>query len=60
MELLGITDVFDIDDEFKARAEEIKNKVKEKAKEIARSNVEERLDPLQVLTSILTPGVHSV
>ena len=57
LELLGITDVFDIDDELKARAGEIKNKIKEKAKENAAANIKERLDPLQVLTSILTPGL---
>lgn len=57
LELLGITDVFNFDDELMAKGDEIKKKVIEKAKENARENVEEGMNPVDLLLRILTPGL---
>jgi hypothetical protein len=53
LELLGITDVFDFDDELKAQIMPIKDKVIEKVKE---KGVDYTTDIRNPLTSILFPG----
>jgi hypothetical protein len=55
LELFGITDVFDFDDELKAIVMEKKDKVKEKIKENAQETFAEGMDAQSILTSILFP-----
>lgn len=52
LELMGITDVFDFDDDLKAQVQPIKEKVKDKIKE---RGVDIALDIRNPLTSILFP-----
>ena len=56
LELLGITDVVNIDDDLQAKGQEIKKKIKENAKQAAVENADSRLNVEAVLKSIFTPG----
>ena len=56
LEFLGITDVFNFDDELLARTDEIKEKIAEKAKQNVRENIEERMTLEEIIKRILTPG----
>ena len=56
LELLGITDVVNIDDDLQAKGQEIKEKIKENAKQAAVENADRRLNVEAIIKTILTPG----
>jgi hypothetical protein len=57
LELLGITDAFDFDEDLQAEADKIKKRVAELAKEQAVENLDERVNIRDAIISILTPGL---
>ena len=56
LELLGITDVVNIDNDLQAKGQEIKEKIKENAKQAAVENADRRLNGEAIIKTILTPG----
>ena len=56
LELLGITDVVNIDNDLQAKGQEIKEKIKENAKQAAIENADRRLNVEAIIKTILTPG----
>ena len=56
LELLGITDVVNIDNDLQAKGQEIKEKIKENAKQAAVENADRRLNVEAIIKTILTPG----
>ena len=56
LELLGITDVVNIDNDLQAKGQEIKEKIKENAKQAAVENADKRLNVEAIIKTILTPG----